>query len=246
MTTPPHVLVVEDDPGVAAAMEAAFRRAGWRTSVAPGATAARTALFTGDPDLVLLDVMLPDGDGRELCREIRAADRAPVIMVSARGAEAHKVEGLGLGADDYLVKPFGTAELLARARAVLRRAGRDAPPRALPDRVGGLALDAARRQVTVDGAPVALAPREYAVLLALYERAGRVVTRDDLLACVWGDGSAGMGKALDVQVAGLRRKLGDDAARPRLLHTIRGVGLMLEDAGPPPPSTPAASPPARP
>ncbi len=89
-------------------------------------------------------------------------------------------------------------------------------------------------------------PREYAVLLALYERAGRVVARYDLLACVWGDGSAGMGKALDVQVAGLRRKLGDDAARPRLLHTIRGVGLMLEDAAPPPPSTPAASPPARP
>ena len=214
---------------MAAGIAGALKRESWEVVVAGDAARARPVFTRGNIDLILLDLMLPDADGRELCREIRAGDGPPVIIVSARGSEAERVEGLQLGADDYLPKPFGTAELIARVQAVLRRAG--APPDAQPGRyeIGPLEFDAAARRVRVHQEELNLTPREYSLLLALVERRGTVVTRDELLGIVWGPGWLGNTKALDVQVSALRRKLGENPEKPLLLHTIRGIGFMLDE-----------------
>ena len=209
-----RVLVVEDDPGVGTALVRTLERNAWHADLAPTAAHARTRLFAGGYDLVLLDVRLPDGDGRAPCREIRATGGPPVIFVTARGDEPSLVEGLGLGAEDYIVKPVRAAELVARARVALRRSGaqhREEPqPRA---RIDPLELDTARHRVMLDGDELHLTPTEYALLVALATRAGRVVTRDELAQTVWGDGWPPSPKALDVQIRGLRRKLRDDPPR---------------------------------
>jgi two-component system response regulator RegX3 len=235
----PTVLLVEDEASIAEPFARALQREGFDAVVAPTAAAARAAFDRAPPAIVLLDVGLPDGDGRELCREWRAGSAVPIIMLTARGTETDKVVGLELGADDYVVKPFGAAEVVARIRAVLRRAPRapaaDVAPAGEPVALGALRIDPGARRVSLDGAEVELTRKEFDLLARLARDAGRVVTREDLMADVWDENWFGSTKTLDVHVGFLRRKLGDDALRPRFLHTVRGVGFRLAgdgDAGP--------------
>ena len=180
------------------------------------------------PDLVLLDLMLPDGDGRDLARELRACgSEVPIIILTARGTELERVVGLELGADDYVVKPFSGAEVIARMRAVLRRA-KPAEPEAPTDvEVGPLRVELGSRRVFLDGAELSLSRKEFDLLAELVSHAGEVVTREDLISRVWDENWFGSTKTLDVHVGWLRGKLGDDAADPRLLHTVRGVGFRF-------------------
>jgi DNA-binding response OmpR family regulator len=223
-----RILVIGGDRGVAARLEKPLERAGWEVLLASGATNARAALYNGHAiALVLLDISLPGAGGRELCREIRAANGPPVILVGGPDSREKLLEGLQLGADDCLAEPIATAELLARVNAALRRATQPAVKPASRRRIGPLTIDLATRRVTVAKEPVHLTPREYALLLALVEREGEVVTRDELFASVWGPGWLGTAKALDVQMSGLRRKLRERPGNPRLIHTVRGVGFLL-------------------
>jgi two-component system response regulator RegX3 len=180
------------------------------------------------PDLVLLDVMLPDGSGFDVCRELRARSRVPIIMLTARGEEADRVAGLELGADDYVVKPFSARELVARVRAVLRRTAEAAESRKEgATEVGEVRLDPARRSVTFRGEELELSRKEFDLLRLLIENAGSVVTRERLIDEVWDTNWFGSTKTLDVHVSGLRKKLGDDPNEPRYIHTVRGVGFRF-------------------
>jgi two-component system, OmpR family, response regulator RegX3 len=186
-----------------------------------------------EPDIVLLDLMLPDLDGRDVCRAIRQSSDVPIIMLTARGIETDRVVGLELGADDYLVKPFSMAELIARIRAVLRRTGdRTAPPPAATAastaiRIGDVAIDSAARVATRAGEPLDLPRREFDLLHMLMAHGGTVLARNKLMDEVWGADWFGSTKTLDVHIAGLRRRLGDDAHEPRYIHTVRGVGFRF-------------------
>src|SRR4051794_20590138 len=186
----------------------------------------QTAL-AGRPDLVVLDLGLPDLDGRELLRMLRAVSTVPVIVATARDDEAEIVRVLDAGADDYLVKPFTAAQLDARVRAVLRRGGEKPEPVALT--VGGLRIDAGARTATLDGRDLDLTPREFDLLHFLAGRAGQVVTKRQLLAEVWQVPYGGADKTVDVHLSWLRRKLGETAQEPRYLHTVRGVGIRLSE-----------------
>ncbi|MBB4984297.1 response regulator transcription factor [Streptomyces nymphaeiformis] len=212
-----RVLVVEDDRGIAESLVRGLRQAGYEAaSVGTG----RAALAASTPDVVLLDLGLPDIDGVEVCRRVRARSDAAIIAVTARGEEADRVVALDEGADDYLVKPFGLAELLARVRAVLRRR-RPAEPEIL--RHGPLTLDLRTRQVSVDGRAVALTPKEFGILECLAADPGRVVSRQQILEQAWDAHWYGPTKVLDVHVAALRRKLGV----PGLVETVYGQGFRL-------------------
>jgi DNA-binding response OmpR family regulator len=222
----PHILVLEDDPQVRQALLRALAERGYATSSAgAGLPGLREALHDR-PDLVLLDLGLPDVDGREVLRMLRAVSRVPVIVATARDDEAEIVRALDAGADDYLVKPFGAAQLDARIRAVLRRAA-DTGGRPPVLRVGGLVLDIAARTATVDGRAMELTPREFDLLRYLAERPGQVVSKRELLAEVWRQPYGGADKTVDVHLSWLRRKLGETAQAPRYLHTVRGVGVRL-------------------
>jgi two-component system response regulator RegX3 len=224
------ILVVEDERSIAEPLAEALRNEGFETEIA--ATAASALELAGNaPDLVLLDVMLPDGSGFDVCRELRQTSRVPIIMLTARGEEADRVVGLELGADDYVVKPFSAREVVARIRAVLRRADTPAPAAAETVlEVGSLRLDTAKHEVTRDGETLELSRKEFELLHLLMRNAGSVVTRDRLIDEVWDPNWFGSTKTLDVHVSGLRRKLGDDSSQPRYLHTVRGVGFRF--AGP--------------
>jgi DNA-binding response OmpR family regulator len=176
---------------------------------------------------VLLDLMLPGKDGLEVCRELRARSDVPIIVLTARGEEADRVLGLELGADDYLAKPFSPRELLARIRAVVRRARGRAGPEAGVVRVGGLVVDPAARRVTLDGRDIALTGYEFALLDALARRAGRVLSREQLMELAGGNAEEAFDRSIDVHVSRLRQKLGDDPKRPRLIKTVRGAGYLL-------------------
>jgi two-component system response regulator RegX3 len=225
------ILLIEDEEAISEPLAAALGREGFDTVV--GATAAEgMELFEQrSPDLVLLDVMLPDGDGRDLLRRIRETSRTPVVMLTARGEETDRVLGLELGADDYVTKPFSAAELAARVRAVLRRAGGEAPQAA------GTVLEAGDVRMNLEthsaeraGEPLDLTVKEFELLRVLLERAGKLVRRDELVHEVWDPAWFGSTKTLDVHLSALRRKLGDDPATPRYIHTVRGVGFRF-DAG---------------
>jgi DNA-binding response OmpR family regulator len=213
-----RVLVVEDDDAIAEPLAQGLEREGYTvTRVATGTA----ALEQSDVDLVLLDLGLPDLDGYEVCRRIRAKASTPIIVITARGDEVDRVVGLELGADDYVVKPFGHRELVARIRAVTRRA-------ALVDsvaiqQVGDIAIDRRTRKVWNHDDEVALAPKEFDLLALLAEDAGAVVSRQQILEQVWDPHWYGPTKTLDVHVAALRKKLG----RPQLIETVRGVGFRL-------------------
>jgi two-component system response regulator RegX3 len=217
----PRVLFVEDEESISGPFSRALAREGFEPVVAASLAEARAAL-AADFDLVLLDLMLPDGDGRDLARELRASgSELPIIMLTARGTELERVVGLELGADDYVVKPFSGAEVIARMRAVLRRVR----PAASPDvTVGPLRVEVSSRRAFLDGEELALSRKEFDLLAELMRHAGDVVTREDLIARVWDENWFGSTKTLDVHVGWLRGKLGD----PRWVHTVRGVGFRFE------------------
>jgi DNA-binding response OmpR family regulator len=177
---------------------------------------------------MVLDVMLPAGDGRDLCRELRSTSDVPIVLLTARGADADRIVGLELGADDYVVKPFSAGELVARIRAILRRAER-APARHVVE-IADLRLDLDARIVTLRGSSIPLAAREFDLLALLMRNAGTVVRREEIMDEVWDPHWFGSTKTLDVHIAWLRKKLGDDPAHPRYITTIRGVGFRF--AGP--------------
>ena len=226
------ILMVEDEPSITDPLAEALEREGFDSAVAR--TVAEGVSLAGDlePDLVLLDVMLPDGSGYDACRELRRQSEVPIIMLTARGEETDRIVGLEVGADDYVVKPFSARELVARIRAVLRRA-RPAEPSAgdQPLEVGDVLLDQARHEVTRAGRPIELTRKEFEVLRLLMRNAGAVVSRDQLIEDVWDMNWFGPTKTLDVHVSALRKKLGDDPATPRYLHTVRGVGFRFAAPG---------------
>jgi two-component system, OmpR family, response regulator RegX3 len=224
------VLLVEDEESITEPLQEALAREGFDASVARTAAEALARARELDPDVVLLDVMLPDGSGFDVCRELRRESRVPIIMVTARGEEADRVVGLELGADDYVTKPFSAREVAARIRAVLRRTEepRGEEPREDAVAVGDLRVDAARRTASLGGRALELSRKEFDVLALLASEAGRVVTRERLLEDVWDTSWFGSTKTLDVHVSALRRKLGEDPAAPRYLHTVRGVGFRLQ------------------
>lgn len=227
--TGPRILLVEDEVSIAEPFSRVLAREGFDPTIAGTAAEALEAFDRVAPDLVLLDLALPDGDGRDVCRALRAKSDVPVIMVTARGTEVDRIVGLELGADDYVVKPFSGGEVVARIRAVLRRTGRAAEPTAAdgPVVIGPVALDVAARRVRVDGEEVELTRKEFDLLAELVAHAGTVVTREDLMARVWDENWFGSTKTLDVHIGWLRRKLGDDPASPRLITTVRGVGFRF-------------------
>jgi DNA-binding response OmpR family regulator len=216
-----RVLLVEDDVRVAAALENSLRRRGYQMLRA--ATAAE-ALAAPPVDLVLLDLGLPDRDGLDVCRELRRRGDVAIIAVTARAEERDRVAGLRTGADDYVVKPFGLAELEARIEAVMRRAGRAGTSPA-PLTVGPLTVDLGAHRVTLGGVEVALTRKEFDLLVALARRPGAVVSRERLLAEVWHTTWAGNVHTVEVHLASLRGKLGD----PTLIQTVRGVGYRLRE-----------------
>ena len=224
------ILLVEDEESITTPLAEALEREGFVTEIARTAEAALELGRRVRPDLVLLDLMLPDGSGLDVCRELRAASPVPVIILSARGEEADRVVGLELGADDYVVKPFSAREVIARIRAVLRRTNAPAAPAAGPLEVGEVRLDGARRSVTLAGEPLELSRKEFDLLALLMREAGSVVGRERLIDEVWDVNWFGSTKTLDVHVSGLRKKLRDDPAEPRYLHTVRGVGFRFAGA----------------
>jgi DNA-binding response OmpR family regulator len=224
------VLVVEDDAGIAGSLVRGLERAGYRARAVGTGSQALSAEPT---DVVLLDLGLPDVDGIEVCRRLAARGTTAVLVVTARGEEGDRVAALDEGADDYLVKPFGLAELLARIRAVLRRV--QPGPAAVSVRHGPLAVDSRTRKVTMHDEEIALTPREFEILECLAADPGRVFTRQALLERIWDTHWYGPTKVLDVHVAALRRKLGV----PGLIETVYGRGFRLADAPETPPSSEA-------
>ena len=233
MSVPPRpkVLFVEDETSITVPFSKALAREGFEPVVAHTAARALELAEQIEPDIVLLDLTLPDGDGRDVCRALRRRSSVPIVMLTARGTETDKIVGLELGADDYVVKPFSGAEVIARIRAVLRRTGSaaagDADRPAEPVVVGDLEVDPAARRAHLNGAELQLSRKEFDLLAELVTHAGRVVTREDLMARVWDENWFGSTKTLDVHVRWLRQKLDDAPDAPRYLHTVRGVGFRF-------------------
>lgn len=236
------VLVVDDEPSFTEALSVGLRREGFEVRTAADGRAALAEINEAEPDLVLLDVMLPGMSGLDVCREIRKQSRVPLIMVTARAEEIDAVVGLEVGADDYVAKPYRMRELVARMRAVLRRASEQSPPSQpsgppsqpsdlLPQPQlieGDVELDIDRHELRVRGELVTLALREFELLAYLMARAGRVVTRDSLMQNVWGYDYVGDTKTIDVHVKRLRAKIEDDPSSPQRITTIRGLGYRYE------------------
>jgi two-component system, OmpR family, response regulator RegX3 len=230
LTQAMHVLLVEDEASVAEPLAQALRRDGFVPTVVSTVAGALQAARRREFDFVILDLTLPDGDGRDVCREIRRDSGVPLIMLTARGTELDKIVGLELGADDYVVKPFSSAELLARMRAIMRRGAGPADGPRGPVRIGDLEVDERSRRASLDGSEIPLTLKEFDLLARLVREAGSVVRREDLMSDVWDENWFGSMKTLDVHISTLRRKLGDDPAQPRYLHTVRGVGFRLAPA----------------
>jgi len=221
-----HLLLVEDDSEIRRALIRALADLGHSASSAATGLAGLQQVVSGQLDLVVLDLRLPDIDGRDALRMLRAVSSLPVIVASARDEETVIVDALNRGADDYLVKPFSAAQLDARIRAVLRRTARATEAAAIV--VGDLRVDRAARSATLAGGELDLSPREFDLLTYLAARAGTVVSKRELLTEVWRLPYGGADKTVDVHVSWLRRKLGENAVEPRYLHTVRGVGIKLE------------------
>ncbi len=224
----PRVLVVEDETSISEPLAEHLAREGFDPEVAGTLAEASAAYEDGELDFLLLDVMLPDGDGRDLCREIRRHSDVPIIMLTARGEEVDRIVGLELGADDYVVKPFSAGELVARMRAIMRRgrAGNDDATRS-PIAIGAITLDPSSRTVTKGDEDVQLAAKEFDLLQLLMSRAGEVVPREQIMDEVWDPHWFGPTKTLDVHISWLRKKLEDDPSHPRYITTSRGVGFRF-------------------
>jgi two-component system, OmpR family, KDP operon response regulator KdpE len=221
---------VEDETQMLRFLRTALAAQGYRVVEAAGVKEALVAATTYNPEIILLDLGLPDGDGIDLSRQIREWSRVPIIVISARGREDDKVRALDAGADDYLTKPFGVSELLARMRVALRHAAAVASDTgATAIEIGPLRIDQVRREVAIGGEQVHLTPIEYRLLVLLAKNAGKVLTHQQILKDVWGPPYAGETHYLRVFVAQLRRKIESDAARPRLLLTEPGVGYRMKD-----------------
>jgi DNA-binding response OmpR family regulator len=224
-----QLLVVEDDERIRSALIRALRDRGHAVSSAGTALEGLRQAVDKRPDLVVLDLGLPDLDGRELLRMLRAVSSVPVIVATARDDDESVVRALDAGADDYVVKPFPAGQLEARIRAVLRRAAGADDAALAPVTVADLVVDPRARRVTLDGRPVDLSPKEFDLLAHLAARAGTVVSKRELLTEVWQLPYGGSDKTVDVHLSWLRRKLGESAASPRLLQTVRGVGVRLAE-----------------
>jgi two-component system response regulator RegX3 len=231
-TSQPTVLIIEDEESFIDALEVGLRREGFVTRVAKDGPEALSLFDAVQPDLVLLDLMLPGMSGIDVCRQIRLKSRTPVIMVTAKDSELDTVVGLEVGADDYVTKPYRLRELVARMRAVLRRAPHSGAASLTEEvlEVGDVRLDVGRHELTVRGEQVPLPRKEFELLEALMANAGRVLTREALLDQVWGTDYVGDTKTLDVHVKRLRSKIETDTARPSRLTTIRGVGYRFESS----------------
>ena len=227
-TTDDLILVVDDEPGIVRALTAALRARGYGVVVATTGAEALTAAATRSPAVVILDLGLPDLDGIEVCRQLRRWTDSPIVVLTAEGAEARKVEALDEGADDYVTKPFSTPELLARVRASLRRTRAEGRLTSPTFTVGAIEVDLTRHRVTVRGAEVDLTPKEFAFLAALARHPGRVLTHRMLLHEVWGPAYGTETQYLRVYASQLRKKIHDDPARPHLV-TEPGVGYRLVD-----------------
>ena len=228
MSSDLKVLVVDDEVPLTAVVGSYLEREGFLVDVAHTGPAAVDAARDGKPVLIILDVMLPGFDGIEVCRQIRQFSDAYIIMLTAREDEVDKILGLSMGADDYLVKPFSPRELIARVKAMLRRPRlsiQDGPSRVLEQ--GSLAVDTESRSVSVDGVDIPLTRTEFDLLAAMIERPRAALTRRQLIESVWGPDWYGDEHVVDVHVGHLRTKLGDDAAEPRFIRTVRGVGYGL-------------------
>jgi len=224
------VLLVEDDANVRAALTRALTQAGHRVAAEPTAMKGLRAVSAQSPDVVILDLGLPDLDGADMLRMLRGVSDVPVIIASARRAESDIIALLNAGADDYVTKPFSAAHLQARISAVLRRRETAIPVDAVLT-VGPLSVDPARHTATLDGQELELTRREFSLLAYLARHTGRVVSKQELVEQVWKQPYIGAEATVDVHVSWLRRKLGETAARPRLLRTVRGVGIMMTDEG---------------
>jgi two-component system response regulator RegX3 len=224
-----RILVVEDEESLADSVRYNLEREGYVVSVAPDGPNALARFRIEPPSLVILDLMLPDISGLDVCRAIRAESDVPIIMVTAKDSEADKVAGLELGADDYVTKPFSMRELVSRVRANLRRAqSRAAPPPAAEVLLGGpIRMDVGRHEVSVGDGTISLPPKEFELLEAFLRRKGRLLTRDFLIEEVWGADYFGDTRTLDVHVKRLRRKFEEDPHQPRHLLTVRGLGYKF-------------------
>ncbi|MET1010630.1 MAG: response regulator transcription factor [Gaiellaceae bacterium] len=222
------ILLIEDEEAISEPLAAALGREGFEALVAGTAARGLELFASRTPDLVLLDVMLPDGDGRDLLRRIRDTSRTPVIMLTARGEEMDRVLGLELGADDYVTKPFSAAELAARIRAVLRRGGEPTEASGTVLEAGDVRMDLDTHEATRAGERLDLTVKEFELLRVLLEHAGKLVKRDQLVHEVWDPAWFGSTKTLDVHISALRKKLGDDPGAPRYIHTVRGVGFRFD------------------
>jgi len=228
----PTILVVEDEENFIEALTLGLKKEGFRVQVARDGAEALLVFDAVRPDLVLLDLMLPKVSGVDVCRELRSRSKVPIIMVTAKGSEVDTVVGLEVGADDYVTKPYRLRELVARMRAVLRRTAERQPDRVpgTGDEVlasGDLVLDPDRHEVTIRGTALDLPLKEFEVLQLLLERAGRVVTRDQLIDEVWGHDYVGDTKTLDVHIKRLRSRVEDDPSTPERILTVRGVGYKI-------------------
>jgi len=220
-------LLVEDDQRLAALTAEYLQGRGVVVTLASDGLRGLEEALRHRHDVVLLDLMLPGKDGLEVCRELRSRSDVPIIVLTARGEEADRVMGLELGADDYLAKPFSPRELLARIRAVVRRARGRAGPALKAVQAGALAIDPGARRATLAGKEIHLTGYEFSLLYALAARPGRVLSREQLIDLAGGNPEEAFDRSIDVHVSRLRQKLGDDPKRPRLLKTIRGAGYLL-------------------
>jgi DNA-binding response OmpR family regulator len=227
MTT--SILIVDDEPAVTDLLAYNLRKANYRVQVASDGHQAVELAKKTQPDLILLDVMIPEMDGLDVCRELRKTSTTPIIMITARGEEVDRIVGLELGADDYVCKPFSVRELMARIKAVLRRSrseGKDQPVATLTG-PGGLKMDLEGRLVTIGGIPLALTRLEFNVLQILIQNKGRVLTRERLLELAWGYDFAGDTRAVDSTVKRLRAKLRAGASEADSIEAVRGVGYRM-------------------
>jgi len=231
----PKILVIDDEPNIRELVSVYLTAAGFDVEGAENGAEGLEVFRSAAPDLVVLDLMLPGMDGREVCRTIRSESSTPVIMLTARDSDLDKVALLETGADDYVVKPFSPPEFVARVRAVLRRTGGSlqGPADAMAEIVlGGLAISPSERAVVVDGVQVVLTAREFDLLVAMARQPGVVLSREQLLEHTTGEAEFADARGVDVHIRHLREKLGDDAVEPRFIETVRGVGYRVrKDAG---------------
>ncbi|HJR18433.1 MAG TPA: response regulator transcription factor [Actinomycetota bacterium] len=227
MAAKPKVLVVEDEEAISEPLAENLEREGFAPIVASSGAQALELFEREGPDLVLLDLGLPDRDGRDVCRDIRARSSVPVVMLTARGEEVDRILGLELGADDYIVKPFSAREVAARIRAVLRRSAPAAKNEASATAIGDVRIDPKARTVTKRGEAVELTAREFDLLQMLMSNAGKALRREEIMDEVWDTNWFGSTKTLDVHISWLRRKIEDDPAEPRYITTIRRVGFRF-------------------